>query len=300
MPDEQPQNSSEKLPDSTQGKEGELPRLRTMKYDAAKYLKDKEVSFLDLVAKEKEKNRAEEFDFRERGPEQVWIRVVIGLVILVFLSVGGYAAYIYLATRDNLPAEEARPARSFIPTDEREIITVRAGDRAGLFSKLEAARRDRLPSGSIKHVVVRIEKFGGESHFATTEELMSLFDYKPPADLPSNLSEVFNILIYYRPNGASLGFIFESKNYERALAQMLAWEDSIASDMRTLYFDSPPGATSQSFVDKIVKNIDVRRLDLADGQSLSYGFYTRRYLLISTADDLLEVMINRFLVSPPR
>lgn len=292
--------NSESQADNNLTQEQGIPNLRTMKYDAAKYLKDKEMTFIDMVAKEKEKDRSEEFLVQESGSEKIITRALMSLVVLVVLAVGGYAAYVFLAERNTLPGGEAPVARSFFPTDEREIIDVRAGDRAGFLSKLESTRRDRLPSGSIKHVIVRIEQFDSTSHLATPDELFSLLDYKPPSDLARNLNDTFNLLIYYRPSNSSFGLILEPKNYEEAVGHMRDWEENLALNFKTLYFDHQIAPTSQPFVDAIVRNIDVRKLGLSDNQSLSYAFYTRRYMLISTADDLMDIMIERFLISPPR
>lgn len=279
-----------------------LPRLRTMKNDAARYLKDRNLSFLDLVAKEHEyaEEHPQKFEYRERVTEKVWFRGVLGLVSLVLLATIAYGVYVFLLTRDTLPSTEATPARAFIPVEEREIITIRDKDRAGLLSKLEAAEKDRLPSRSIKHVVVRIESFGGSARFATAADLLETLDFKVPEGFAANLNDKFDILIYYRSDGADMSFLFEPKDYERAFAHMLAWEHTAILDMRILYFDTDVSQPLTLFTDKIVRNIDVRSIALQENSTFSYAIFARRLLVIATSDEFMEVLLGRLLASPPR
>lgn len=292
----QPSNNNE-----PSNKEGSVPRLRTMKYDAEKFLKEKNISFLEMIAKEKEK-RGEEFAYRTRTSETVWLRGVVTFFVLVLLAAGGYGAYVYFAKEPAPLPQEAEEARSYIKTEERLVVTIREGDRAGLFTKLEAERRDRLPSGSIKHVVVRIEDpLRNVSRFATTEDFFSTLEFKPPSGLTTALGEVFNFLIYYRPDGADIGMLLELKpgQQERTLAHMLSWESTVVLDWRHLYFDEDIAPTSQRFQDTVIKNVDARILTFSETADLAYAFFAKKYLIITTAEDFLGLIINRLLISPP-
>lgn len=279
-----------------------IPKLRTMKHDAASYLKDRNISFLDLVAKEHEhaKEHPERFMYRERVTEKAWFRGVVGFVIVVLLAAIGYGVYVFLLTHDTLPSTEAAPARAFIPVEEREIITIRDRDRAGLLAKLEAARRSRLPSRSIKHVVVNVESFGEGSRFATTDDFLKTLDFKTPSGFTENLNDKFDTLIYYRPDGADMGFIFEPKDFERSLGHMLGWEHSIILDFRHLYFDNNVTQPLHVFTDSIVRNIDVRSVSLQENAVFSYSMFARRFLVITTSNEFMDVLLGRLLVAPPR
>ncbi len=276
-----------------------LPQLRTMKYDAEHYLKNKHVSFLDLVADEQKRKTAQPFEFKEKISEAAWFRAVLGLILLVFLGVGGYAVFIYLSTRPVLPGSEAPQARSFVPVEAREIITVREGDRAGLLNKLAATYRDRLPAGSIRHVVLRFERPGKEAWFVTLEEFFATLDFKPPPGLTFSFANTFDFLIYYTTNGAHAGLVLEPNNYERALGHMRAWEPTMILDLKMFYIDRAVSPTSRLFEDLVIKNIDVRTLPLDDAPALSYAFFARRLMLLTTSNEFMEVLINRLLVSPP-
>lgn len=283
-------------------KEDELPKLHTMKQDAAQYLKDRNISFLDLVAKEHTyaEEHPEKFEYRERITEKAWFRGVLGLVMVVLLAAIGYGVYVFLLTKDTLPPTETIPERAFIPVEEREIITIRDGDRAGLLSKLEAARRDRLPSRSIKHVIIRIESFGGGSRFATVNDFMKTLDFKIPNGFAENLQDKFDILIYYRPDGADIGFVLEPKDYERTFAHMLEWENSIILDFRNLYFDADVTQPQYLFTDSIIRNIDVRSITLQENITFSYGIFAQRFLVIATSGEFMDVLLGRLLAAPPR
>lgn len=284
------------------GKSEDLPGIRTMKHDATRYLKDRNISFLDLVAKEHTyaKEHAEAFEYNEKVTEKVWFRSVIVLVSLVFLGILVYTAYVFLLTRDTLPTTEAPPARAFITVEEREIISIREKDRAGLLSKLEAARRDRLPSRSIKHVVVRIDSFGGASRFASARDFFETLDFKTPPGFTENINDKFDILIYYRPDGADIALLASPKDYERVFAHMLAWENTILLDFRHLYFDNDISQPLQLFNDKIVRNIDTRTIALEQNQEFIYAFFAQRLLVIATSEQFLEVILGRLLAAPPR
>ncbi|OGZ45120.1 MAG: hypothetical protein A3J54_04560 [Candidatus Ryanbacteria bacterium RIFCSPHIGHO2_02_FULL_45_13b] len=298
IPDQSVPPSSEPRPESEHG----LPKLHTMKQDAARYLKDRNISFLDLVSKEHEsaQERAATFEYRERVTEKAWFRGVLGLVFLALLAALGYGAYVFLLTTDTLPPTELTPDRAFIPVEEREIITIRDGDRAGLLAKLEAARRDRLPSRSIKHVIIRIESFGGGSRFATVNDFMETLDFKPPNGFTENLNDTCNILIYYRSDGADIGFLLEPKDRDRAFAHMIEWEKEIILDFRYLYFDADVTQPLQLFTDTIVQNIDVRSVTLQENTTFSYGIFAQRFLVIATSAEFMDVLLGRLLAAPPR
>jgi len=166
--------------------------------------------------------------------------------------------------------------------------------------KLEAARRNRLPSRSIKHVVVRIESFGGGSRFATVKDFMETIDFKIPSGFTENLNDKFDILIYYRPDGADIGFVLEPKDHERAFAHMLEWEDSIILDFRNLYFDADVTQPLHLFSDAIVRNIDIRSVNLQENITFSYGIFAQRFLVIATSDEFMDVLLGRLLAAPPR
>ena len=298
IPDQSVPPASEPRPEN----QNELPKLRTMKHDAARYLKDRNLSFLDLVAKEHEsaQERASKFEYHERVTEKAWFRGVLGLVTVILLGAVGYGIYVFLLTRDTLPATEATPARAFIPVEEREIITIRDGDRAGLLSKLEAARRNRLPSRSIKHVVVRLESFGGGSRFATAAEFFEIIDFKIPSGFADNIHDKFDILMYYRPDGADMGLVLEPKDQERAFGQMLGWENSIILDFRNLYFDMQVTQPLHLFTDTIIKNIDVRTINLEQGTTFLYALFAQRFLVIALSEEFMDVLLGRLLAAPPR
>lgn len=291
------------MPEEEQKKEEQsetLPRLRTMKYDADRYLKDKNVSFLDLVADEQKRKDRKEFVYNEWVSEKAWFRAVMGLLILVFGALAVYAGYVFFATRGgSLPPAGNEPPRAFISAENREIITVRAGDRAGLLAKLEAAQRDALPQGSIKYVVIQFERFGGSPHFATAEEFFTTLDFKPPPGFVFSLTNAINVLIYYRADGASLALVLEPRDYEGATGAMRAWEQTMILDFKTLYFGTQVSPTSRLFEDGVVQNVDMRVLTLPDAPALSYAIFARRLLVISLAPDVMNVIINRLLVSPP-
>lgn len=283
-------------------KDEDLPHLRTMKHDAARYLKDRNLSFLDLVAKEHEsaEERLNKFRYHERVTEKLWFRGILGLVILILLATGGYGIYVFFLTRDTLPPTEASPARAAIPVEEREIITIRDGDRAGLLAKLEAARRNRLPSRSLKHVVVRIESFGGNARFASARDFLQTLDFKTPSGFVENLNDKIDILIYYRPDGADVGLLFQPRDNQRAFSQMLEWENTIMLDFRSLYFDKNVSQPFHLFTDKVVRNVDMRTISLEENATFSYALFAQRLLVIALSEESMEVLLGRLLATPPR
>ncbi|PJE64189.1 MAG: hypothetical protein COU90_03770 [Candidatus Ryanbacteria bacterium CG10_big_fil_rev_8_21_14_0_10_43_42] len=300
--------SEKKLPPQEDSKEEKetstpeelLPHIRTMKYDVQHYVKEKNLSFSDLVAKQQQKQSSEPFVREDPISEKGWFRGVLGLILLIVLGIGGYGGFVLFTTRNTLPAEEAPPAKAFIVVEDREVITVRDGDRAGLLQKIEASRRDRLPSRSIKHVVIRLESFGGGSRFATIEDFFSILKFQVPSGFMNNLEDKFDLLVYYRPDGANTALILDAKDDERALSHMLSWESSIMFDFRNLYFDDAVTQPSQLFEDTVIRNIDVRTLALGGGLTFSYGIFAEDLLLLSTSEEFLEILINRLFVSPPR
>ena len=303
MPNE-PENS-QKDPSSTppptpdQNNE-DLPKLRTMKYDAAKFLKDRNLSFLDLVTKEQtRREETEPFQYQQRSSETVWLKLVSILVILVFIGLLGYASYIFLVKRSSPQVnQEAEPPAAYVATEGRDIITIRDNDRAGLFEKFRAVRQDRLPSRSIKQIVFKLENFDGNTRYASVGDFLTLIDFKPPSGFTDNYKPEFNILMYYKPLGAAIALILQPRDPDRAFAQMLAWEPTMILDFRNLYLDEQVSGASERFQDAIIQNVDTRQLPITDTTTLAYAIFAKRYLVIATSKDFLEVLINRLTTSP--
>jgi hypothetical protein len=282
-------------------KEGEqgAPKLRTMKYDAANYLKDKNVSFLDLVDKEETRKESDNFSYKPRRPEHLWLTIVIGLIVVVFLGILGYMAFQVFLKAPPPVGIDTDPPPAYVATDGRDIFTIRENDRAGLYDKLRASRNDRLPSRSIKQFVVKLENFEGATRYAKLSEFLPLLGAQPPSDFSANNKDKFNVLLYYPPTGTDIALIVEPKDVEQARTQMIAWERTMILDLNKLYLDAEVPATVNPFQDAIIKNIDARVLTITPTATLSYAIFAQKYLVISTTKEFLEVLISRLMIAPP-
>lgn len=279
--------------------EGSLPSLRTMKYDASRYLKEKNVSLVDLVAQGKDVEHERDIVLApEEEPQRSAVKLLTWIVIAAFLGVGGYAAYVFLQPPP--PSQvAAQPPKAYVLLESKEIITVRAGDRAGLLDKLRAVRRDQFPSGSIKQIIIQVESLNGQTHYATLAEFFQILDMRAPAALTSYMEESFNLLLYYTPTRGDIAILAEIRNAEGVLAQMFGWEQDMILDFRNFYFDEEIIATAKLFEDHIIKNIDVRTLPISPTATLSYALFGRRYIMIATTQEFTELLINRLLAAPP-
>ena len=277
-----------------------LPGLRTMKYDASRYLKDKNISLIDLVAQEKkeasESNKDIVFFGDER--EQSHLRWFSVLVTMILLALAGYAGFVwFLKSPTVMPT--ARPSQNLVVVEATETVTSRDSDRAGLLSKLRASEEDTLPAGSVKRILLQMESFAGATRYASVQDFFSTLDMRPPQELADNLQGPFNLVVLYTSDHANTGIIAQPKNAELALAGMRAWEKDMILGLRSLYFKEQIVSTVAPFEDAIIRNVDVRTASVSPTATPSYALFAGRYLLITTSREFMELLINRLLTSPP-
>ncbi len=89
--------------------------------------------------------------------------------------------------------------------------------------------------------------------------------------------------------------ILEVAAYDRSLAYMFDWERSIVGDLAAIWPNlTQPTTTPKNFSSKIVNNIDVRiTQDNTQQTILAYGFFSNKYLIITTKDSAIPDIIAK-------
>jgi len=281
--------------------EGGLPRLRTMKYDASQYLKEKNISLIDLVTQEKKRSGSahEDMALFEYEPRRTWLRVLAWIVGIALVALAGYAGFILFFKQPGAVSPSLRPPQAIVAVEGNEVVTASEGDRAGLLERLRASHQDRLLSGSIKHVIVQFGGVTGTARYATLREFFATLDMRPPVELTDNLGAAFNLLMFYPPGRGDIALVLKPKNMELALAGMRAWEPNMILDFRNLYFDDAVTQTANPFYDAIIQNVDVRVLPVSSTATLSYALFAGKYIIITTSQSFMELLINRLMTAPP-
>jgi hypothetical protein len=92
-------------------------------------------------------------------------------------------------------------------------------------------------------------------------------------------------------NASAPVIILEFSTVENAMGGLLAWEETMANDLKELYLITQ--TTNSIFVDDTIKNTDVRILKSSDGEVLAvYGIITSDTAIIANSVDTFSQIIN--------
>ncbi len=269
--------------------------LRTLKNDLQNIVRDKKISLVSAVALEGERRHAEG-DVAERGQiKEVHSRRVFRILFAVFIfSILGTAAflgvYVIVQERSGIPRQEQETSILFsentfsLPLENNTPLEIKR-----LVAQVRTDKGATL--GSITHFVPTMLQAGADG--ASTERLLTLEEFfnalgtRTSADLLRALSSKFFFGTYTVDETAPI-FVIPVLSYERAFAGMLAWEQTMNSDLAptfTRVSDQVQGIGGlperRRFEDVVMRNYDVRVLKNDAGAiELYYSFPTRRLLII--------------------
>lgn len=296
----------------------ELKALRTYEGDVADVLNRRKTSTISIALAESRKNLGQESigSSEEDTPKNTsqipedkhtGTKLLIISLSILFLGGGIFGAYYLYSKSPIAPApnvvEVEESEITLIPLDERISIEIKSISKIGLITPMITELGREQKPNTIKEVapvILETPDCEGEKNCPkpfyrkiTLEEMQKATTVSPPDILMRSLTADWVSGIYSNENGERSAFIVLSSNFfQNTFAGMLQWEKVMADDLK-LYVTSET-IVRGSFVDRLIKNKDVREYRDEYGKALFYySFIDNNKLLIASDTGLLTEIMNR-------
>jgi len=145
------------------------------------------------------------------------------------------------------------------------------------------------------------------------QDFLNKIQYSGPDTLVRSLlsDKIYNLGLYHKEKGDFETYVITKIDiFDLAFAGMLEWERFMPVDLYKIYTyttqaDSSTSSVitqntekSQIFIDKVIKNIDVRvYTDPLKGTQIIYGFINKEYLLITSGESSFVDIVNKLTIN---
>ncbi len=275
--------------------------LRTYEGDIAEALSHKQGGSMASIAIAEAKRNQEQSRVQENAdsktisnPLKGHVKQIIFLILSIILIGGGvYGAY-YLYNKCVLatptPTLQPLTTASLIPADKQDSLNLDASFSYPvnqIYSKLNA---NQLPAGKIYQLILNDTK--GR---VTGSSFLKGLNENIPDVLLRSLTDVWMLGTYTEDSGQKSTFIALTTDFfQNAFSGMLQWENSMPDDLSGILKYPRDFGTSGKFVDRQIKNRDVR--EFVDGNGtirFLYTFIDKNILMITTSETALSAIIER-------
>lgn len=279
----------------------ELPKIRTLKTDAEIFIKEKGLSRLDI-------ERSAYMAGAGKGITKLKLKFSLRKIVLfsasfVIMAVAAYFLRQSVLTPAEGPSlEEIMPFKSFLFNDGEKLITINETNPGALTQALNEERKKSLRVDTIIYFPISILTRGGEIKFASAQDLVKLLAWQAPGVFLEAMLPDFNTLIAYGREKHDIVFILKTRNFERALAGLFAWEKTMWFDFKIFMDEEAVKNIGEfRFADETIKNHDARVLKNTGGKSiLAYSIFNKELVIISISREGLSATLDRLITLPPR
>jgi len=179
--------------------------------------------------------------------KKLWIS--IASVVLIIIGLGG-AYYLYsqspLAAVKTVTPVATQSYSSMIPSDSVVAVPIDGLSTVQALSAIRAEIAKPSKANTIKEIIVTETK-NGKKMRAPSADMIKLLGISAPDILARTLTDDWMIGVYADPNNNKDIFVIATQNlYQNAFAGMLAWEGSIANDLKQILYITPPISSSRN------------------------------------------------------
>lgn len=292
MPD--PSNNPPQKETEASDEKGEKhPSVRTMKSDIEELFKNTKPSLVQILSKEVSMSSP-------RVPQENKIKIPYYIARIALpaavLLVAVLASVLLFGQREEMPPKKMAAPPGYFATESSRTITVREKDRPLLLRLISDSAREFERSGTIKRILIKIQKNSGEEVFAKTSDVFRFYRITPPGELPSLLESHIMPFFFYTNREARFGFAARIQNPDRVLRDFIQWESSLSAAFRPFFFDKKIEESVAPFEDRAYRNIDWRYIKLSQEEDIGIGyviFPAKNLLVVATSKEAMETIINR-------
>jgi hypothetical protein len=278
-----------------------VKRLRTYESDVAHVLAQQRASLTTMaLAEQRAKSQSETISNAPSEPRHSSKKLLLSLLSLILFGVGvagGY--YLYLKSPlapSEAVIEEVPPAPSLIASDLRANMEIDGLSPLALRSRIEAEIAKEQKPQTIKEIILTKTRTNQKLK-VSGQEIIRDMDIDAPDILVRSLGQPWMLGVYADQSGNKDVFVVVTTEFfQNSFAGMLQWERVMADDLKQyLHPSTEPYFTIRgSFVDRIIKNKDVREFETEAGQTLFlYSFIDNSKLVITTKQTTLAEIIAR-------
>ena len=305
-----------------------LKRLRTYETDVADIMSRRHPSMATVAIAESRKNEGQEVlkTTEEKVPSHTLRNILLFLFSLILVGGGLYVAY-YLYTNSviytSAPSQTTVPQKtiisSIITPDSQVTLPIDNLPAATILARLQNEIAKPLSSEKIKEIIPTENQNGTVVRMSSTD-MLGIMSIPAPDILVRSLTASWMLGVYAKSDGGKSVFVIVTNNFfQNTFAGMLQWENVMADDLKQYLYPSnlsPSGIaniTGQStstltstnetrnfgairgrFVDRIIKNKDVREFMTNEGQVLFlYSFIDNDRLVITGDEATLYEILSR-------
>lgn len=269
-----------------------FPTMRTYETDSARYIKEKEVSLIDVYTKQEKARRIE-----DREPPKRYVIPIIVILSLIFVVLG--VGWYFLHKKPEGPPPPLSLPQPILNANETEEIIIDLNVEIDQLPSIERVLHD-LPSyidpkGKFTYLQIITQK-DNVKKLITLQQFFKIVGIEPRSDLVDSLDGKFELAKFQKPEHNWPVLILKVKSYENAFASMINWEKKIGSDFTRIFkLDGVPEQSDTYFYDKELENKDVRIFnDLSGNPIFMYSFINQKYLIITTGEEALKEIFRRF------
>ncbi len=292
VPPVRPQTTPEKTTEPMN--DPSIKPLRTFKSDAEEAVKYQNVSTIDIaVAEQKRREARNKVEVTEKKPASPGVFVLVAILVIVLIGGGWY--YWFISSQDSVEAVPIPPTvKTIVPSTKGSAVYLEPNSNPLILisSKLEASNAGL---GNIYTIVPT--NSATSTVFAPIAQVFRMT--KMPDRLKRSLSDTYMIGTYtYDANSPFI--IVKNTFFQNAFSGMLDWEKTMRADLLPLiqvaHPDETATATSTTFADTVVSNVDTRALKNDAGDPiLLYAFADKDTIVIATNTSALKYILDRLL-----
>src|SRR3989344_390020 len=273
-----------------------IPTIRTMQIDAQMYIRQKNLSPLDIAAKTYAANPPR---LGIKQPRSWRVFLVLGVVILMGAGVAVW--WFFFRPPVVIPPPQPKPPAAIVRTEgEAELVLSPANVRQFLDS-IEQEREANRPVGSLIYLPIAMGN-GGAKRYINAQEFFQTLNINPLQSFLETILPRFYLFAFKGSARGSLAFAFRTNNFERSFSSLLSWERTMPRDLQ--YFISQNTAFDtlpRAFADKTIKNHDARVLiDQSGNVVLAYALFDKNFVILATSEEALAAVLERMIAVPPQ
>lgn len=283
-------------PEENKKKEERIPikSLRTFQGDVQEAISKNNFSTTTILVKEqvrKIENPVETAEVlgKSNARNKTFIIFGVAFIVLGLLSV---AVLYYIKSNEEVIIE--KQTKAIIAFTEESAVNMTNINRKEIFDKI---LENKNRNGLVVNSVIFINTLLNDKQIST-DELLSVI---APSMLPS-LTRSFDkeyMLGVYSYDTNEPFIILTVEDFSLSYPGMLKWEEAMANDLGEIFnYSSSTTTAPRLFVDKVIKNRDIRALeDSAGNPILLYSFVDRKTLVITKNENMLSAIVGKLIIS---
>ena len=283
-----------------------IKAMRTYESDFAAAMSQKNASKVSMaIAESSKKEGVKSIKSSEKpisAPSHFFRNTLYIILSIVIIGGGIYGSY-YLYTQSPLgksrsatpPSSTKKISAGIIPSEEQVIVNIDNLNAATIKDRLQTEIDKPQSFNTIKEIIP-VKSQNGEIFRVSAPEMIKIMGINAPGILTRSMDTQWMLGSYSAKDGSVNVFIIATNNFfQNAFAGILQWEASMSADLKQFLLTSDGSDTTRGrFIDRIIKNKDVREFISENGEMLFlYSFVSNDKIVITDNETVLSEIITR-------